>query len=59
MSTRGLHLANGNGSEPITLTIPGKLREAMDARAARCGESRSAYIRRLVEADLRECGVTA
>jgi hypothetical protein len=31
----------------------------MEARAASCGESRSVYIRRLVEADLREAGMVA
>jgi hypothetical protein len=52
------HRANGMGSGPITMSVTPDLREAIEARASRCGESRSAYLRRLVLADLREAGVT-
>ena len=60
------HRANGNGTIPVGITMDGRkvrvslpslLLDAMDARAARCGETRSAYVRRLIEDDLHKSGV--
>lgn len=51
------HKAGPDQPLPITVSLPPSIRQQADDRAARCGESRSAYIRRLIETDLRECGV--
>jgi len=43
--------------EKIPVSVPDEMVSIIGQRAERCGESRSAYIRRLIEADLRECGM--
>ena len=49
----------GGCSVSFTATLPEQIIDLADAQSGRCGETRSGYIRRLIENDLRECGLLA
>lgn len=53
------HRANGMSKIQIQVGLDPRMLDAVEARASRCGETRVEYIRRLIDADLRECGVEA